>query len=232
MEKSVIDVLNQALVEASAGLVKKVVEFLPEIASAVIVLILGWVVGIIIARVIEQVVKSLRLDRLLEVIGAKDLVKKSGFNLNSGAFLGELVKWLIIIVAAIMAFNILGLRDVNIFLEGVVTGFIPQVITAVLILLIAAVISVFLQKSVIASAKAGGIASANLLGTITKWTIWIFAFLAVLFQLGIAARFIELIFTGFIVSLSLAIGLAFGIGGKEAAKDYVDRLRGEIRNRD
>lgn len=223
------DNLSIALSEAFNGLLVGLVEFLPKLIVAVIVIIIGWLIGAALSKVVSQIVKSLQIDKALAAAGAKELLNRAGFGLNSGKFLGELVKWFVIVVSLVASFNILGLNDVNQFLQGVVIGYIPQVIAAVLILLIAGVVSGFLQRAVIASASAAGFSSANLLGTITKWAIWIFAILAALFQLNIAATFIQTIFTGFIVALSVALGLAFGLGGKEAAKDYIDNVRREIK---
>lgn len=201
-----------------------------KLVIVVLVVILGWIIGALLSKAVAHLIKAVKVDKALEVAGAKDLVRKAGFELNSGLFLGELVKWYVIIVSFITAFDILGLDAVNTFLKGVVLAYIPQVIAAVLILLIAIVVASALQKTVVASAKAAGFANANFLGAITKWSIWVTAFLAALIQLNIAVRIIEMLFMGFIVALSLALGLSFGIGGKEAARDYIEKLRGEVRD--
>lgn len=227
-----LDNLSYALEGAFSSLLIGVVEFIPKIIVAILVIVLGWLIGAALSKLVAQIVKAIKVDKALEAAGARELVRKAGFELNSGVFLGELVKWFVIVVSFIATFDILGLRDVNQFLEGVVLGYIPQVIAAVLILLVAVVVANALQKTVIASAKAAGFASASLLGAVTKWAIWIFALLAALFQLNIAATFIQTLFTGFVVALSLALGLAFGLGGRDAAKDYVEKLRDEIRDRD
>jgi hypothetical protein len=227
-----LEVLSDAWLRTSGSLLSGATDFVIKLILAVLIVILGWVIGALISKAIAQVIKAVKVDKALEVAGAKELARKGGFELNSGVFLGELVKWFVIVVSFVAAFDLLGLRDVNQFLEGVVLAYIPQVIAAVLILLVAVVVASALQKTVIASAKAAGFSNASLLGAVTKWSIWIFAFLAALFQLNIAATFIQTLFTGFIVALSLALGLAFGLGGRDAAKDYVEKLRKEVRDRD
>jgi len=117
------------------------------------------------------------------------------------------------------------------FLEQVVLGYLPNVIVAVLILLVAVVIAETIQKIVSSSARAAGVRQSNLLGSIAKWAIWIFAILTALFQLGIAAPFIQTIFTGAVVAISLALGLSFGLGGQDAAASYIEKVKGEISDR-
>lgn len=221
--------LKLALTDAFSSLLVGVVSFIPKLIVAIVVVILGWVVGAALSKLINQIFKALRIDTALEAAGAKQLVHKAGFNLNSGLFVGELVKYFVVVVSVMATLSILGLSDVNMFLQGIVLGYLPQVIVAVLILVVAIVLSEVMRKVVVAAAKAAGVHKAGLLGSITKWSIWIFAILAALFQLNIAATFIQTLFTGVVVAFSVALGLAFGLGAKDTAKEIVEDIRAEIK---
>jgi small-conductance mechanosensitive channel len=221
--------LKMALTDAFSGLLVGVVEFLPRLLVSILVVILGWMIGAALSKIINQIFKTLRVDAGLEAAGAKQLVHKAGFNLDSGHFVGELVKYFIIVVSLIATFSILGLTEVTLFLQGVVLGYLPQVIVAVLILVVAIVLSEVMRKIVVAAAKAAGVHKAGLLGSMTKWSIWIFAILAALFQLNIAATFIQTLFTGIVVAFSIALGLSFGLGAKDTAKEIIEEIRAEIK---
>ena len=149
-------------------------------------------------------------------------MKRAGHSLNSGLFLGALVKWFIIIVFLMASFDVLGLAQVNSFLRDVV-GYLPQVIVAVLILMVAVVVASAMQKIVIASSRAAQIKSAELLGRITKWAIWIFALLTALYNLGIAPALIQTVVMAVFAGGALAVGLAFGLGGKEVAQKLIEK---------
>ena len=127
--------------------------------------------------------------------------------------------------------DVLGLSQVTEFLRSVVLTYIPQVIVAALILLVAAVLADVVYRIVGGAARAAHLPSAGFLGGIAKWAIWVFAILAALFQLGIAGVFIQTLFTAFVGMVAIAGGLAFGLGGKEAAGRFLDKLRAEISNR-
>lgn len=219
---------TEILVSSFESVLEGVLGVIPNLIVALIVVLLGWVVGAGLSKVVEQVIKSVKLDKALASAGVDSLVSKAGFKLNSGRFLGELIKWFTIVVFLITAFDILGLNQVNDFLTGVVVGYIPQVFAAVLILLVAVVIADALQKTVVASAKAADMRSANFLGSVTKWSILVFATLAALVQLGIGAIFIQTLFTGVVVALSVAFGLSFGLGGRDAASEVITKMRKEI----
>ena len=145
--------------------------------------------------------------------------------------LGGLVKWFVIIIFLVASFDVLGLTQVNIFLQEVVLLYLPQVIVAVLILLVAAVIAEVMQNIVVGAAKAAHLRSASFFGKVTKWSIWVFAILAAINQLGVATAFVQTFFTGVVVAVSLALGLAFGLGGQDAAARYIEEIRGEITER-
>ena len=209
-----------------------VAAFVPKLFIAIIIFIVGWVVGALLGRVIAQIAQSLKVDNLLKSAGLEDVLGKAGFRLNVGAFLGELVKWFIIVVFLIATLEVLGLNQVNVFLQTVILAYIPQVIASALILLIAAVLADVMKRVVVGAAKAAQVETAHLLGGLTKWAIWIFAILIALSQLGIADFFAQTLFTGVVVALAIGFGLAFGLGGQNTAGRFVERLSGEISHRD
>ena len=218
------DVLQQSFANLTVGLVA----FIPNLVVAIVIFIIGWLVGVGLGRVVAQIVDALRVDQALRSAGVDRIVERSGFRLNSGAFLGALVKWFFIVVFLVAALNVLGLTVVSAFLADVVLGYLPNVIAAVLILLVAAVVADVVQKVVAGSAKAANLGSANFLGAVAKWAIWIFALLAALAQLQVAAVFVQTLFTGVVVALALALGLSFGLGGQSAASRYIEHVRDQI----
>lgn len=217
------DVLTQSFQNLFYG----IVAFLPNLVAALIIFVVGWLIGAGLGRVVAQVISSLRVDQALRAGGVDRVVERAGFSLNSGAFLGMLVKWFFIVVFLVASLDVLGLTEVTVFLRTVVLGYLPQVIIAVLILLVAAVVAEAAQRVVAGSAAAAKLTSANLLGSIARWAIWIFALLAALDQLGVTP-FIQTLFTGVVVALALAFGLAFGLGGQQAAARAIEKMREQV----
>lgn len=203
-------------------------QFLPAILAAVIIFVIGWIVGVIAYRVVVEIVRVLRIDDALRSAGMDDAAKSAGFRLDVGAMLGTLIQWFIVIVFLVAALDILGLTRVTIFLQTVVLLYLPNVIVAALILILGAIMAELVKGLVAGSARAAGAHGANLAGAVAKWAIWITAVLAALNQLGVATEFVQTLFTGIVISASLAFGLAFGLGGKEAAARTIERIRSEI----
>jgi Conserved TM helix len=218
------DVLTTSLQSIWLG----IASFLPTLLAAIVIVIVGWIIGIILFRLVENLIKFAKVDNALRAAGFEKVVEKAGFKLNSGYFLGKLVEWFFIIVFLVAALDVLGLKQVTAFLSDVVLGYLPQVIVAVLIILIAAIVAETMQKLVVGAAKAAGMKSINFVGSITKWAIWIFAILAAIMQLGIAVSFINTLFTGIVIAIALALGLAFGLGGQDAAARTIEKIKGDL----
>jgi hypothetical protein len=201
------------------------ISFIPGLIVALIVFILGWVLADIIGRAIKQVVDALKINQLFASAGADAMLAKAGLRLDVGAFLGGLVKWFIIIVFLMTALEIVGLTQVNVFLRDGVLAYLPQVIIAALILIAATLIADAMSKLVMATAKAANLRSAGFLGAIVKYAIWIFALIVAFAKLGIAPEFMQILFSGLVAALALAGGLAFGLGGRDAAARAIEHFR-------
>ncbi|OHB09695.1 MAG: hypothetical protein A3G05_01485 [Candidatus Zambryskibacteria bacterium RIFCSPLOWO2_12_FULL_45_14] len=205
-----------------------VVNFVPNLVLALVILVLGWLVGALFGRAIWQVFKSLKIDDALRRAGLESFLRRGGIELDSGAFVGGLVKWFVIVIFLVAALDVLGLSQVNFFLQDVVLGYLPRVLAAALVLLVAGVIGDVTGRVVVTAAKTAGVESAHFAGAVAKWAIWIFAILVALSHLGIAAAFSQTLFTGVVIAVSLALGLSFGLGGQDAASRFIDKLRGEM----
>jgi hypothetical protein len=225
-----LETWGSSLQASFSELANGVAGFIPELVLALVIFVLGWVIGSLLGQVVSQIVRSLKVDNLLKTAKVDDVLHRAGFNLDSGRFLGDLVEWFVILVFLVASLDVLGLTQVNNFLRDAVLTYLPQVIVAVLILIVGVVIASAMQRIVVGAAMAAGVHSANLLGTLTKWAIWIFALLMALFQLNIGGPLIQTVFQGVVVALSLAVGLSFGLGGQQAASEFIEKVRGEIKS--
>ncbi len=216
--------LAQAFNDVWAG----VIMYLPKIITAFIIFVLGWIIGAVLCKVIAQLIRSLKIERVFENTEVVNTFNRAGFQFSIGGFVGGLVKWFVIVVFLVASFDILGLAQVNDFLRGVVLEFIPKVIVAVFVLVAGAVLADAVQRVITGGAKALRMHSAAFFGSMARWAIWIFAILIALSQVGIAREFMQTLFLGIVVMFALAGGLAFGLGGKEAAARFLEKMRHDM----
>jgi hypothetical protein len=218
---------GEAITLSLLNLWERFVNFLPALVGAILVFIAGWIVAVALGKAVEHIVKLVRIDDVIEKAGTKGRLRKAGVELNIAKFFGGLVKWFLILVFLMAATDILHLVQVTSFLNSIVL-YLPNVLVAAVILAIAFLVGNFAYAVIKGSTKVAGIVSATLLATIAKWAIVIFGLLAAFIQLGVASSLINTIFIGFVAMLSLAGGLAFGLGGKDEAALILKKLRREI----
>jgi small-conductance mechanosensitive channel len=221
-----LEILRDSLIE----IWKSFIGFLPTLLAALIVFIIGWLIAIFFGKIVNRIIKTIKLDLLLEKLGFQKALAKAKLKLDSAKFFEELVKWFFIIVFLMTAVDILGLTEVTLFLKSILY-YLPNVVIAAIVLLAAALVGRLMQKLVKASADTAGLASSGAIAGIVKWAILIFGFVIALTQLGIAPTLIQTIVIGIIAMIALAGGLAFGLGGKDMASRILDKIRQDLSER-
>ena len=217
------DIVRNSLMTLWGG----VALFLPQFIAAIVVFLVGWLIAELLGKLAYHVVKILHVDNALSKVGFRQAWERSGFKLDTPVLFYELVKWFFVVVFLMAATNILGLIQVSEFLRTVVF-YLPNVIVAMVILLIGILVAKFSEGLVKASVKAAGLMSANFLGALTKWAVFVFSLLIALAQLKVADDIIKIVITGLIAASALAMGLAFGLGGVKHAEQMIGDLRRRI----
>jgi len=203
------------------------INFVPTLIGALLVFLLGLIVASVLGKVIERIIRAIRIDQAIEHMNISEKLKEHGIEITISAFFGKIVQWFLILVFMMAATDILGLSQVTSFLNNIII-YLPNVIVATIILTIAFLLGNLVYVIVRSSTRAAGVMSATLLATMIKWAIIIFGILAALIQLGIAVSLVNTIFIGLVAAISLAMGLAFGLGGRDEAALILKKLREEF----
>ncbi len=215
-----LDVLGQALLDTT----QTAISFLPNVIIAIVVFALGWIFGAILSRAVSHIISALRIDNALHKAGMDTVSEKAGIRISVAGFFGSIVKWLVIVAFTIASAEILGLTQVTALLRDILV-YIPQVIVAAIVLVMAALVADFVGRLVEHSVKATGI-NAHFAATVSRWSILIVGgVFPALTQLRIAQGLVEVLFTGFVFAVSLAIGLSFGLGGRDTAAHILEKMR-------
>jgi hypothetical protein len=211
-----------------ADVLVNIVSFIPSLIVAILLLVLGFVFGGVLGRAVMHLLNALKLDSVLEKLGVKEITDRAGIKLSTGKFFGFIVKWIIVIVFTMAATEKLGLRPFTVFLSGILS-YVPSILAAALILVASVALAEFVHRLVDSSVRAAGM-KASFAGTFAKYAIMTVGVIAALSALNIAASFMEILFTGLVAAISLALGLSFGLGGRDAAARAIDRVQNDFRS--
>lgn len=224
---SPVQTWGQAISTSLIDLWVRFISFIPTLIGAILVLVIGLIIASVLGKIIERIVSALRIDQAVERISLGEKLKEHGIEMLISHFIGKIVQWFLVLVFLMAATDILGLEQVTSFLNSAIV-YLPNVVVATIIMAIAFFLGNVIYVLVRSSVRAAGIAHATLLAKMVKWTVVAFGFLAALLQLGIATSLVNTIFIGLVAALSLALGLAFGLGGKDEAALILRKIREEI----
>ena len=199
-----------------------VMDVLPKIILAILVFIIIWLLASLVRQGIRDIFRVLKVDKGLSYTGLDETMRNAGFRLDSGLFVGELLRWFLIILGLQLALTIVGLSQVGGFLTSLYE-YIPNVIVAAIVVIAGALVAQVVERLVAGSARAASLGSGRGAGLVAKYAVWVFVGFAAISQLQILNTIIQPILWGIIAMLSLTGGLAFGLGGRDwAAKKLHD----------
>ncbi|MDD5433547.1 MAG: hypothetical protein PHE77_02745 [Candidatus Pacebacteria bacterium] len=219
---------SSVTLDALQGFWQGFIGFIPNLIGAAIILIIGWLIAIWVGKLIALLLNKAKFDVVFEKTKWQEALEKAEFKMDMSEFVGSLIKWVLIIVFLLAAVEILGMSQFASFLSGIVS-WLPNVVISVAIFIVAVIISDFFEKMMKAFAGKMNVKYIGLVGSIVKWAIWVFALLAILGQLGVASEIIQILVTGFVALIVIGGGLAFGLGGKDMARDALENLKNKLR---
>jgi len=195
----------------------------PAVFWAILVLFIGWFVSKWIGQIAAAFLSKIRLNQVLKRMGLEEALTKIDTHLNAPKFFGEIVRWFFVILFLMAASEIFGLTQFSQFL-GKAIDYYPNIFIAALIFVVAVFLADFSQKIVVGTLEKEKITYSRFLGRAIRWAIWLFAILAILYQLRITPSLILAILIGMVATISIALGIAFGLGGKDLAAKILKEL--------
>src|SRR5919205_3406086 len=193
-----------------------VLSYIPQIIGAIIILIVGYIIGKALQALITRILEGVGFEDWMERGGVKQFFDRAGTRHTPSSVLGMVVFWFIFIIAITMAANALGIQQISSFLNQLI-AYIPSIFVALLILFLATLLANFVSGIV------RGATGSEILASIAQYAIIVYAVFAALTQLGIAVQLTANTFLIVLGAVALAAALAFGIGGREVARDILEK---------
>jgi hypothetical protein len=195
-----------------------VVAFLPTLVGALVLLVFGWMLSHYMGRMISVVLTKLGFEKASLRSGVHTFLKQSGTRHTASQLIGELSKWFVRLIFVQACASVLAMPQVTQVINNIIL-FIPKVVVAMVILVAGSLISQFLANTVRGSTTKIGGSNPLFLAKLTHYSIMGFAVIGAISQLEIAPAIVNILFTAFVSSIALAVGLAYGLGGQDVASE-------------
>ncbi len=189
---------------------------IPRILGFIIIVAIGWFVSSLLAKAVTGLLRAIRFDELMQKSGLADFMNKMGTGIDSVGIVAGIVKWIVRIVVLLVAFDTLGLPAVSDVMRQLLL-WLPNLVVAIFVLFIGGIAARALGNIVRGATAEGGFSNPETLSNVARTAVWSFAVVIAINQLGIATNLINTLFTGFVGALAIALGLAFGLGGRDLA---------------
>ncbi|MFH0791688.1 MAG: hypothetical protein V1905_00525 [bacterium] len=203
--------------------------FMPNLFGATIIFVLGLLVSALVGKWSAKLLEKLRFNKLFERESWRDAFNKANVKIKASEFVGQSLRWILTLVFLSASIEILGLYQFASFLTGIL-AYLNNVVIAALIFVVTVVVVDIVVKLIVTTGEGAKFTRTKMAGEMARWSIWVFAIMAIIHQLGVATRLVEILFTGIVMLVVIAGGLAFGLAGKDAANDVIRDIKERMRD--
>lgn len=226
------NIFNRLIKEPIEDFINKILLFLPNLFSSILILVLGLFAGWLAKQALLKLSRILKLDELSERAGINRIISKGGIKSSISVLIARFVGWIIIFGFAIIALDNLRLPAIERLFESFFL-YLPNVFIAIIIIIFGLLLGNFFGRTALIASVNAGLRMSGLISKAVKFAIFVFALSIALEQLGIGKETVVIAFAIVFGGIILALALAFGLGGRDIAKEFLEKkLRGEEEKED
>lgn len=207
------DHILDSLTSAFTQFGEAAVAYVPVIVSALVVLLIGWIIAKLIGRLISRALRGVKFDDLLERAGFDGALKRINPDLTGSKVVGRIFYWVVFLVFFMAAANVLGWTALTDGLNAFM-AYLPTLGIALIIFLVGIYISNLVRSAVTTAAKSIGISGAKTIGDIVYYLLFIFIAITALNQAGVNTDIITSNLTLIIGAVLLAFAISYGFASR------------------
>jgi hypothetical protein len=213
---------SEAFMTSLAAAMAMFMAAIPKLIGFAVILLAGWFIASLAERAVAALLRKVRFNEFACQSGFSDFIEKTGVRQDCAGFVAFLAKWAVRLIALVVAFDALGLPAVSNVLRELLL-WLPNLAVALAVLVIGGLAANAVGSLVRGATAEAQLGNANFLATVARVAIWAFAIIVAVNQIGVADEIVNTLFMGVVAILVLALGLSFGLGGRDTAAKIVSR---------
>jgi hypothetical protein len=215
--------MKNLFIEPLKHFVERIMSFLPNFLTSLVLIIAGLIIAWLLKNVVTKISGLLKIDILSEKIGIVQILHRSGIKEPLSGLVSRLIYWIVLISFIIMGLDALKMLAVENLLERFLL-YLPNVIVAGIITLLGYLLGNFLGRAALIAAVNAGLSFSGLIGKFIKFTVFLLAASMSLELLGIGKNTVLIAFAVVFGGVILALSIAYGLGGRDAAKEHIEKI--------
>lgn len=199
-----------------------VAQFLPRVAAAILILIIGAVIARIIKGSAVHVFKGLQLSKAIKNTPIDEFLKNADIGHKIEEIAGSILYWIVMLVVIHSSVSVLGLSSLSEILAKVL-NYLPRILAAIIVLFFGVLLAGVVETLVKGAIKSIDGHSGRIFGKVASYLVVGIAVLAAISELRIAKDFILILFVGFVTAISMGVGLSVGLGGQDLVRELLGK---------
>jgi hypothetical protein len=222
-----MNTFERIVIEPFERLLEKILQFLPSFLTSILILIVGIVIAGLVKSIFARIFQALKIDAHLERIGLSQALTKGGIKEPVSVLFSRALGWITLFIFMIISVRALDMLSVEQLLERLFL-YLPNIFIAALVLFFGYMLSNFLGRAALIASVNAGIKVSGMIGKLVQLTVFLLAITMSLEQLGIGSGTIIIAFAIVFGGAVLALSIAFGLGGRDIAKEFLEKkVRGD-----
>ncbi|HMK57396.1 MAG TPA: hypothetical protein VK448_12230 [Dissulfurispiraceae bacterium] len=214
--------LDRIFVEPIEQFCEKIIRFMPNMLTSVAMLLIGVVAGSVLRWLFLRVFSAVNIDKYCERFGMMEILRKGGVQEPVSVILSRIIKWITIFIFIVIALQSLNFPSVIMLMDRFFL-YLPNVFISALLLFAGYILANFGGRAVLIAAVNSGIRSAGLMSRLVRIFILLLSLSMALEQLDIGKGTIVFAFSILLGGAVLALAIAFGLGGRDIARKYLEK---------
>ena len=220
---------SEALLTSLAGGLAMFFAAVPKVIAFAVILVLGWFIAGLVTRLAARILRVVHFNGLSERSGFSGFVRNIGVQTDSADFLAMVANWFMRLIVLVVAFDALGLPAVSDVLRQLLL-WLPNLAVGIVVLVIGGLLANAAAGVVRGATASAGFRHPQLIANVARASVWIFAIIVAVNQIGIAQTLVNTLFMGAVAFVVLALGLSFGLGGRDVAGKLLNKWYEEARD--
>jgi small-conductance mechanosensitive channel len=221
------ETILRGLEQAYGNLVHMIAEFLPRLVVMLVIVLIGLLVAFALKYILRAILKLTRLDRISEEAGASRVLRQAALP-SMTELLSRSLFWVTLLAFVLLGISVLGIAELQEQISHILQ-LLPEVFIAMLILFVGLLAANFFSRAVLLATVNAGYRSPQLWSRSVRILIWILAVSMALEQIGLAKQTVIAAFSVIFGAATLALAIAFGLGGRDLARQTLERYFGDKR---
>jgi CDP-diglyceride synthetase len=223
--------MDSIFIEPFKKFVERITAFLPALLTGLAIIALGLIIAWLLRIAVTRILLFLNIDKLSDRLGVMQLLQKSGYRDPLSRLIGKLVYWIVLLSFMMIGLDALRMPAVENMLTELLL-YLPNIVLACIIIVAGYLLGNFFGRAALIASVNAGLSISGLVGKFVKFTVFIMAATMALELLGIGEATVLIAFAIVLGGVVLALAIAFGLGGKDVANDYIEKMFKEKKEED